>query len=519
MLSLVHPACRVLLLLAILLEFWPASATAPAQTSRKPNIILIVTDDQDSRSLEQMPTVLELLAQQGTSFANFLVSTPGCCPSRSSILRGQYTHNHGVLFSDGPDGGYETFQVLGREESTLATWLQDAGYRTALVGKYLNGYGEDNGITRVPPGWSRWYATTSLKYFDYDLVENGRRVHYGSRSRDYLTTVLSDKASEFVRESANRGRPFFLYLNPRAPHGPATAPPHQEGLFDGVTTPRSASFNEVDVSDKPAYVRQSSQLSRREIYELDALYRNRLRTLAAVDKMVLKLVRTLQSTGTLENTYIFFTSDNGFLLGEHRRTEKGMPYEEAIRVPLIVRGPGVHVGTTPALASNIDLAPTIAELTDATVPEFVDGRSLVPLLEGETVPTWRQAVLVAAFGRDESFTLRDNEGKLRNPPFRALRLQDWVYIDYPTTHERELYDLRSDPYQLQNLAEDSAYEAEVSRLHKWLEALAACAGSECVQLENEPNAKHSLGGARENSGKDSTKKPNHKPQRQEQGKE
>jgi arylsulfatase A-like enzyme len=274
--------------------------------------------------------------------------------------------------------------------------LQEAGYRTALVGKYLNGYGEAETTTRVPPGWDQWFASTSVKYFDYDLVENGRLVHYGNDPRDYLTDVLSDRAREFVRRSAEKNQSFFLYLTPRAPHGPATPAPRHKDLFDGEKIPRSTSFNEEDVSDKPSYVRQTPLLNRDQIRELDGRYRDRLRTLQAVDELVDKLVRTLRDTGELDTTYIFFTSDNGFLLGEHRRDEKGMPYEEAIRVPLLVRGPGVPVGTVRNLASNIDLASTIAELAGVTVPDFVDGRSLVSLLQGQAISGWRQAVLVGS---------------------------------------------------------------------------------------------------------------------------
>jgi arylsulfatase A-like enzyme len=371
-----------------------------AQSVERRNIILIVTDDQDFRSLQQMPKTRELIEREGATFKNFVVSTPGCCPSRASILRGQYTRNHGVRFSDGPDGGHETFRALGHERSTLATWLQDQGYRTAMVGKYLNGYGED-GESRVPPGWEEWYAATSLKYFDYEMVENGRIVRYGSKRKDYVTDVLSAKARAFVEESAQAEQPFFLYLAPRAPHGPATPAPRHQDRFNNAKAPRTSAFNESDVGDKPTYVRESPRLNRNAIRQLDALYRNRLRTLLAVDDMVAGLFQTLEETNTLANTYVFFTSDNGYLLGEHRRAEKGMPYEEAIRVPLLVRGPGVVTRQIADLAANIDLAPTIAELTGAVAPDFVDGRSLVPLLEGRAPPSWRQVALVEAFGRDE----------------------------------------------------------------------------------------------------------------------
>ena len=475
-----------LALLLVLGAALPAEAIVVGQPSQRPNIVLIVTDDQDVRSLQQMPKTRDLLERQGASFANFVVSTPGCCPSRASILRGQYTRNHGVRFSEGPDGGHETFRALGHERSTLATWLHDRGYRTAMVGKYLNGYGEDGG-TRVPPGWDEWYAATSLKYFDYEMVENGRIVRYGSKRKDYLTDVLSANAREFVTGSAQAGQPFFLYyLAPRAPHGPATPAPRHADRFRNATVPRTASFNESDVSDKPEYVRASPRLNRDAVRQLDALYRDRLRTLQPVDEMVAALFQTLQASGTLANTYVFFTSDNGYLLGEHRRAEKGMPYEEAIRVPLLVRGPGVVPRQIADLAANIDLAPTIAELAAAETPGFVDGRSLVPLLEGRPPPRWRQAALVEAFGRDEVLAALEIGDEPSNPPFKAMRLQDRVYVEYPRTGERELYDLRSDPLQLQNLAGDPANEADLARLHAWLETMLNCSGQACRDAEEAP---------------------------------
>ena len=481
------PALSTLLLI-LLLPVLPLREVVHAQPSARPNIILIVTDDQAFHELAQMPKTRALLEQQGTSFANFLVSTPGCCPSRASILRGQYTRNHGTLTNDGPNGGYQHFRELGRERSTIATWLQDAGYRTALIGKYLNGYGEENATTRVPPGWDEWAATTSLQYFDYDLAENGRLVHYGTKSKHYLTDVLSQKARAFVTDAVQRNRPFFLYLTPKAPHGPATPAPRHKKLFSGLKAPRTAAFNEGDVGDKPAYVRQSRPLNRDEVRQIDALYRDRLRSLQCVDEMIGKLFQTLDETGELDETYVFFTSDNGYLLGEHRRTEKGMPYEEAIRVPLLVRGPGVASRTVDDLATNVDLVPTIAELTGVAAPDFVDGRSLVPLLEGRSPNDWRQAVLVEAFDRDEDVGIAaklEIDNGPPNPPFKALRLRDRVYVEYRETGERELYDLAADPMQLENLAATTS-PAELDRLHAWLEAMLACQGAECRVADAAP---------------------------------
>lgn len=461
-------------------------APRPAAAAVPPNIVLIVTDDQDFRSLQEMPNVRKLLTQEGTTFPNFIFSTPGCCPSRASILRGQYTHNHGVLRSKGPNGGFATFYNLGREESTVATWLKHQGYRTALVGKYLNGYPEGVDAGYVPPGWTEWQAPLQEHYFGYDFNDNGTIVRYGHRPEDYLTDVLSQKAQDFVRRSAKAGKPFFLHLTPRAPHGPAIPAPRHAEAFPNATAPRVPSFNEEDVSDKPAYVHDAPPFTDDEIDQIDALYRDRLRTLLAVDEMVADLIATLEATNTLGNTYVFFTTDNGYLVGEHRVAEKGLPYEESIRMPLLVRGPGVRAGAVEdRLVSNIDLAPTFAALAGTRTPRFVDGRSLVPLLRGEPPGSWRQAVLVAAFGRDEEVSVAGQIGtKARVPAFRALRAVDRLYVEY-ATDERELYDLANDPYQLDNLAA-GADPAELDRLSAWLTELKTCARAGCRAAEDEP---------------------------------
>src|SRR5829696_5891255 len=353
-------------------------AASPAAPPRRPNLVLVVTDDLDAASVEAMPTVRALLHDQGVSFSNFFVSTPLCCPARVSLLRGQYAHNHGVLGNGGPNGGFATFHRLGGEDSTVATWLHDAGYRTALLGKYLNGYPEDTDPSYVPPGWDEWDALVAEApagggYIDYALNENGRRVTYGHDAADYSTDVLAAKATDFIARTSGADQPFFLYLAPFAPHQPSIPAPRHAQAFAEAWAPRSAAFNEADVSDKPSWVRARPVLSDEQVAEIDAQYRDRLRTLLAVDEMVATLVETLEATGELENTYLFFTSDNGFLLGEHRLPiGKETPYQEAVRVPLLVRGPGVPAGTAvDSLALNVDLAPTLAELASVPVPPFV----------------------------------------------------------------------------------------------------------------------------------------------------
>jgi len=443
--------------------FWVQAAddrALPAPTP--PNIILVLTDDQEVSSLS-------LLQEQGTTFSRFFVSMAACCPSRVSILRGQYAHNHAVLSNVGEQGGFQRFYRLGGEDSTVATWLQEAGYRTAMLGRYLTGYPNPLNPAYVPPGWDEWasllYRPPSVSSIKYELSENGRIVGYGDDP--YQNDVLTLKATDFVRRSAADNRPFFAYIAPFVPHRPTIPAPRHAEAFADARAPRPPSFDEADITDKPMGIRSRPRLTDDQIAQIDELYRQRLRTLLAVDEMVASLIDTLRETGTLENTYVIFTSDNGHFLGEHRLPEgKGTPYEEAIRVPFVVRGPGVAAGRVEdRLTLNIDLAPTLAELAGVDVPDFVDGRSLAPLLRGERPNGWRRSFLVE--GQD-----------LR---FRGLRTDDLLYVEY-RHGERELYDLRSDPYQLENLAAASD-PAVLAKLSAQLASLASCAAATCRAVE------------------------------------
>jgi arylsulfatase A-like enzyme len=451
----------------------------PPARPNGPNVILIVTDDEDAdaESIAAMPRLKSYLTDQGTTFANSFVNVPLCCPSRSSILRGQYAHNHGVLSNHKPRGSFERFHALGSERSTVATWLQAAGYRTVLLGKYLNGYPSPLDPTYVPPGWDEWASPvggTEYIGYNYRLNENGAVVAYGNRPEDYLTDVLAGKATDFIRRTADDNRPFFMYLAPRAPHTPAAPALRHQDEYSGVMAPRPPSFNEEEVSDKPDWVRSKPPLSPDQIAEIDELYRRRLQSMLAVDEMLDAIVGALQATGRLENTYLIFTSDNGFQLGQHRvDTGKRTAYEGSIRVPLIVRGPGVPAARViDDLAVNIDLAPTVAELAGAPVPEFVDGRSLVPLLTGSSSPAdWRRAFLVEYWPEAGDEVSR----------FQALRTQDHLYVEYQTG-ERELYDLSSDPDELESLY-PAADPGLVAKLSARMAELRRCAGANCRAAE------------------------------------
>jgi N-acetylglucosamine-6-sulfatase len=448
----------------------------PAAPKRPPNIVFIVTDDLDSRSFAFMPLVKSIIGDRGVTFAAGYVSVPICCPSRASIFTGKYAHNHGVLINGAPDGGFEVFRDVGHERSNLATWLKDKGYRTALIGKYLNGYPSGGDPNYVPPGWDEWFgiddAVTSDTYYNYGANENAKRLSFGDAPDDYETDVLALRATAFLRDATrDPQKPFLLYLAPSAPHTSAIPAPRHAAAYPDVFAPRVPSFNEDDVSDKPQWVRDMNPLSPRDIEKLDHLYRNRLQTLLAVDEMVQRVVGTLDQAGVLDNTYVFFTSDNGFQLGEHRFPHgKDAPYEESIVVPLVVRGPGVPAGRVlPHLVSNVDFAPTFAEMAGAPIPDDVDGKSLVPLLGSSppAVEIWRKDVLVEHFARQRSGI----------PAFRELRTPTLAYVEYDDG-SGELYDMQSDPYQLDN-AYARAAAATIAALSSRLATLKKCQGAGC----------------------------------------
>ena len=470
--------------------------------------------------MAQMPKLQSLVGEQGITLSNFIISMPLCCPSRASILRGQYGHNTQIMGNDLPYGGFLKFQQLGHEESTIATWLQDAGYRTMLAGKYLNAFPDEKDPMHIPPGWTEWYSPIAgepFEEYDYTLNENGTQVRYGRNPEDYGTDVYAQKTIDFIQRTAASGQPFFAHVSIYAPHWPTTPAPRHANLFPDAIAPRSPNFNEEDVSDKPSYIRDLPSLTEEDISKIDMEWRLRLQAMQAVDEMVEAIIETLESSGQLENTYLFFASDNGFHFGSHRQVlGKTSPYDEEVRVPLIVRGPGIPNGSSlEHLAGNIDLAPTWADIAGITPPDFVDGRSLLSLL-GPTPPatsSWRQCFLLehAPYDLQSNSTISPvmrslsrislveqqapilhsrSESIVSLPvstealPYRALRSYQFLYVEYPTD-EVELYDLEKDPYQLDNIA-PIANPQLVETLAARLGDLYTCTGENCRSVENEP---------------------------------
>ncbi|WP_240506830.1 sulfatase [Thermoactinospora rubra] len=461
----------ILMLLVVAAE--PLAASGRVQPA-KPNIILILTDDLDYGNLEHFPNISNLLVRRGLSFDRYFVTNSWCCPSRASILRSQHVHSHGVLTNTAPEGGFDRFTRLGLERSTIGTWMQAAGYRTAMMGKYLNHYpGEAAAPTYVPPGWNDWHVPVRGLYesYGYTLNSNGRLADYGWAEQDYIEDVLTAKAKDFITAS---DQPFFLYLAPIAPHNPANPAVRHATAFSDLKAPRPPSFNQDDVSREPGWLRSRPKIKEAGIAAIDDRYRRRMRAMLGVDDMVGSLLTTLDQAGKLSDTYVFFASDNGFHLGTHRLKQgKTTPFEESIHVPLVVRGPGVAPGVVRDLTANIDLAPTFAELGGAAPPAFAEGRSLVPFLKGRRPDGWRRHVLVEFFRPENRISARQTPV----PPYAALRTDRYTYVHY-VTGERQLYDLTADPYQLDNLAATADPEL-LARLESLLQAMRGCSGAGC----------------------------------------
>ncbi len=457
----------------------------------KPNIVFILTDDMRADDVQYMPKLKALIADQGMTFSNFFVTDSLCCPSRSSIQRGEYVHNHQVLGNSAPTGGWQKFYALGNQNSTIGTWLQSGGYKTALMGKYLNGYPDSVAENYVPPGWDEWDSPSKGGYeeFDYTLNENGTLKQYGHNPQDYLVDVMSNKAVAFIDQNVQAKQPFFMYLATFAPHQPATPAPRYADAFPGIKAPRPPDFNQADVSTKPQFIKNLPLLTDKQIQAIDDLYRLRAQSLQAVDDMIANVVDKLKATGQLDNTYIFFTSDNGFHLGNKRmELGKQTAYETDIKVPLMVRGSGIAAGkTNDQLTMEVDFAPTFAQLAGVQPPDFVDGRSLLTLLKGDPtvhLPNWRTGALIEHYaGSDEpfmsQFELQQTKagGKAAIPTYQAVRTQYYTYVEY-TTGEKELYDLRTDPYELTNIY-SKADPNLLKQLASMLDGLRKCSGATC----------------------------------------
>jgi len=417
-----------------------AAGTAAAASTRQPDIVLILTDDQRYDTLWAMPAVQSELVAKGIEFSNGYVSNPLCCPSRTTILTGRYSHST-LVYTNKPSQPYGGFPAF-HDQWTIATALHGAGYRTALFGKYLNGYR----TSYVPPGWDRWFATWDQGgFYDYSANADGALSTFGSNPADYGTDVLAQRATGFIR-STDPGRSLFLYFAPHAPHEPATPAPEDEAKFSNLEPWRPASYDEANVSDKPEYIQAEDSLGGAMAAKIDQFRLDQYRSLLAVDRAVSDIIDALADTGRLSNTMIVFMSDNGMLWGEHRWNKKVVPYEESVHVPFVVRADSLIAAprSDGHLVLNMDLAPTFAQLAGIAAPNM-EGRSLLPLIASPTA-SWRFDFLLEHLKMDVGGV----------PTYCGVHSSRYVYVNY-VTGEEELYDLALDPHELSNKAQDPSY--------------------------------------------------------------
>jgi N-acetylglucosamine-6-sulfatase len=450
---------------ALLLVFGVVGASAATARHRgkrldqRLNVVLILSDDERSDGTAVMKNVQTLLADHGVTFTDMHVTTSMCGPSRASILTGQYSHHTGVLENFGPN----SYPAFKEESNDLGVWMHNAGYETALVGKYVNSYTDAYVDHKIPPGWDDWQVMDSVPmeaYYNYSLNDNGTLVHYANRPSDYSTSVLTHKAVNFIQQARH---PFFLYFAPVAPHLPAIPAPKDRGKLENIAPIHDPAFNQRNIGKEPWRFWHKGLLSAAAQLYINHVRIRQEESLLALDRSVRSVVQALKARHELNRTVILYTSDNGFLWGEHRLGGKVWPYQESTHVPLIVRTPWTPTAernNQPVL--NIDLAPTISALAGVKPGLPEDGRSFVPLLHGEQVP-WRNAFLVEYLGHD----LLKNGGP---PPFEAVQTRRNLYVEYKNGW-RELYNLKTDPWELNNIAGDPATDPLQVTLGEMLQRL------------------------------------------------
>jgi arylsulfatase A-like enzyme len=459
---------------------------APLQpgSGKRPNIVFILTDDLSWNLVQYMPHVLKM-QKDGVTFINNFVTDSLCCPSRSSIFTGRYPHNTGIYRNVGEDGGYLGFNKRGNDQATFATALSAAGYRTAMLGKYLNGYQPK---VRAPaPGWTFWaVAGNGYPGFNYDLNQNGKIVHYGNQPKDYMTDVLSELALRFIRQAA--GTPFMIEIATFAPHAPYTPAPRDADALPGLRTPRTPAFDAAPDGNAPQWLKAHRSLSDTDIAGIDRDFRKRAQSVLAVDAMIGELQAAVAAIGEENNTYFVFSSDNGYHMGEHRLMPGKMTaFDMDIHVPLIVTGPAVPAATTiDAIVENIDLCPTFTELAGMATSASIDGRSLAPLLHGQKVSDWGTVALVEHRGPVKNLVDPDLPGiRSGNPTtYEAIRGAKSLYVEY-ANGDKEYHDHATDPDELRNTFSLLSAD-EQAALHAALAEVQNCRGRQSCSDAKSP---------------------------------
>lgn len=494
-------------LLLLLLVVAAASTASAAQ----PNILFLLTDDQDvtAHSLDYMQELHHILREGGTEYLNYFVPTGLCCPSRSTLISGQFCHNTGIW--DNGDlnnkthlsGGLKKIIATGLENITVATQLKEAGYETYLVGKYMNGY-EDGKADYIPPGWDHWYGMTDTAYYGPHFSVDGKLLKTSKET--YQTDFISETVQKFIRDRKNE-KPFFMYVSPFAPHGPSLPAKRHANLFSNLSAPRYDSYNPShDIqSQKPSWIKNLPELDQSQLSSIDEFYRNRLRALQAVDEMLLNFTTLLDKQGELDNTYIFYMGDNGQHLGDFRLPAgKRQAYDTDVRVPFLVRGPGVPKGgRVTEIVMSVDLFPTWMELADGKIPEehIVDGQSITSFLSGKAdmqpaINTFRSVALTEMFGGSSNMGQRYKNmtgferNRFWNNTYQSARIingsdwaenANWMYAEW-CTGEREFYNVTEDPHEVHNLI-DTMDSVLLTNLSMLLASVANCTGSACWKID------------------------------------
>ncbi|MCB0875805.1 MAG: sulfatase [Solirubrobacterales bacterium] len=534
LLALAVAACTAFLL--------ASAATASARPSgagkgKQPNILVVMTDDMAQTDLQFMPSVRRKLAQKGTKFTNAIDAFPLCCPARATFITGQYSHNHGVIGNFAPYGWYG----MKHRGDTLPVWLDDAGYRTAALGKWLNGYGALDAHGEIPKGFDTWRGLLDVSAYDYynfvmnkdgklktwgdeefakklvefayievddepdtlgtifaelaDLFGPPPYDYWGSQKpRDYSPDVTGKMATRLVRGERNAKKPFFIWWSPAAPHredvsttlmgrpgpDPRSAPRYVDES-EQLTLPQGPSFNNPGTGPQPANMAAAGPLDQEDIDQLNLDYQGRAGSIMAVDDHVKEMIKTLRETHQLKNTVIMFLSDNGWLQGEHRVPgDKYLPYDESLKVPLIIRGPGIPKGEkVTGQISNVDFAPTLLDFANAAAGRTMDGVSLIPTMKDPAklpdralgieapAPLFAGAIPVNGWDR----------------PYEGVRTDRYTFVEYTETGDRQLFDRQSDPHELDNLAGDPTYADVEQRLAEKTQELSECAGKACTKIK------------------------------------
>lgn len=432
-----------IIFLATLMSFVLQSCQAlPRINDQRPNFLIIITDDQRFDTMQYMPNTRQMIFDEGVTFSHGYITTPFCCPSRASILTGMYAHNHEVYVNEDK-----------LNYKTVVEDMHENGYYTGLVGKYLNSW--DGSERPEYDYWVSFWGGTIPSYYDPDLNINGNWSKHGG----YITYLLKDYANEFLDQAASQRKPFLLIFSPNAPHAPFTPAEEDKGLYQDLPPHRPENYNEADITDKPLSIANKPLLTEEDMVTIDNIRRRQILTLTSLDRSIKEVIDKLEATGEMDNTVIIFISDNGKHWGEHRMDSKSTAYEESVKVPFAIRYPPLipEPYTEDRLVANIDIAPTLYELSETKMPDSVDGLSLLPLLKG--TEDWRTCLLLEAWP-DRGY-------------WAAIHTGQYIYIETEDDLS-EFYDLSIDPFEMNNMIDAEEYQAKIREL------------KEILQTEKEP---------------------------------